>query len=648
VYTDESGHQRRTFTNALGSIIEVDEPDAAGHLTVQTCSTYDLLGNLTAVSHTYAVSGNACSGDPSAPCTRKDARNITTTYTYNDNLNRLTSKTYSDSTPPVTFSYDQTSVTIGSWSSGTLLNPEGRLTKATTTSGGNVQTAVVYSYDPVGRIKDFWQCNPSNCANVYNTHYNYDLAGDVTSWVHPGVFTLTNTVSVAQRVTNVQSSLTGANFPQTLAQNITYTPWGAVSQLQNGCVGDGCTMVQETYDYNNRLQPVRIQLGTATNNSANHCLVYNYYSDVGNPSSCAAPSQGTANNGNVMGYWYQDNVQPWTHTASYTYDNLNRLATAWATGNATYNLTFGYDRYGNMTCVTNGQTNGPCPNLTFSLGTNRLTTSGFTYDAAGNLTNDCSTMPAHTYQWDAEGRVSYVDPANNPPTWSFTYNAVGDRVQWVHPGGTDQHIFDPAGNSLGVYGAWDLIWLGDRLSVVYTGSETYFNHINHLSSTTAMSNHLGTGVEDMGFYPWGGVWQQWGSGGYSFADMPYYDTNTSTSPTMYRFYSMNVGRWHSPDPLGGDITNPQSLNLYPYALNNPTNFTDPNGDILPMPGCDPWGIPLASLATPGLTHMAAGVVRFPHRHREVAAGAAAEAAQEAAGVGRQAAQPTRRALTCLV
>ena len=37
------------------------------------------------------------------------------------------------------------------------------------------------------------------------------------------------------------------------------------------------------------------------------------------------------------------------------------------------------------------------------------------------------------------------------------------------------------------------------------------------------------------------------------------------------------GRWLSPDPLGGDIANPQSLNRYAYALNNPTTLTDPAG-----------------------------------------------------------------------
>ncbi len=37
------------------------------------------------------------------------------------------------------------------------------------------------------------------------------------------------------------------------------------------------------------------------------------------------------------------------------------------------------------------------------------------------------------------------------------------------------------------------------------------------------------------------------------------------------------GRWLTPDPLAGDITDPQSLNRYAYAFNNPTTLTDPTG-----------------------------------------------------------------------
>ncbi|HZP01245.1 MAG TPA: RHS repeat-associated core domain-containing protein [Terriglobia bacterium] len=38
-----------------------------------------------------------------------------------------------------------------------------------------------------------------------------------------------------------------------------------------------------------------------------------------------------------------------------------------------------------------------------------------------------------------------------------------------------------------------------------------------------------------------------------------------------------VGRWLTPDPVAGDILNPQSLNRYAYVLNNPTTLTDPLG-----------------------------------------------------------------------
>jgi len=52
--------------------------------------------------------------------------------------------------------------------------------------------------------------------------------------------------------------------------------------------------------------------------------------------------------------------------------------------------------------------------------------------------------------------------------------------------------------------------------------------------------------------------------------------------------SDRLGRWLSPDPLAGDVTDPQSLNRYSYVLNNPTNFSDPLG--LGVDPFDPWGM----------------------------------------------------------
>jgi len=84
-------------------------------------------------------------------------------------------------------------------------------------------------------------------------------------------------------------------------------------------------------------------------------------------------------------------------TAVYAYDNLNRLSTAAATGSSTYNLTFNYDRFGNMGCVTNGQTNGPCPNWTFN-SNNQINTSGFTHDAAGVILRSCTGWGATSWR----------------------------------------------------------------------------------------------------------------------------------------------------------------------------------------------------------------------------------------------------------
>src|SRR5271169_1704545 len=44
-----------------------------------------------------------------------------------------------------------------------------------------------------------------------------------------------------------------------------------------------------------------------------------------------------------------------------------------------------------------------------------------------------------------------------------------------------------------------------------------------------------------------------------------------------RYDSSSMGRFMSPDPLGGHREDPQTLNKYSYVRNNPLNLTDPTG-----------------------------------------------------------------------
>ncbi len=58
---------------------------------------------------------------------------------------------------------------------------------------------------------------------------------------------------------------------------------------------------------------------------------------------------------------------------------------------------------------------------------------------------------------------------------------------------------------------------------------------------------------------------------------------------LHRWYDPSIGRFISPDPKHGHLSNPQSLNLYIYVVDRPTSLTDPTG--LDACGWNPlsWG-----------------------------------------------------------
>ena len=93
-----------------------------------------------------------------------------------------------------------------------------------------------------------------------------------------------------------------------------------------------------------------------------------------------------------------------------------------------------------------------------------------------------------------------------------------------------------------------------------------------------MTNSTGTVCYEADFYPFGGERVITGtcSQSYKFAGMEQ-DAETGLNHTLFRQQSSSLGRWYSPDPLAGNILNPQSLNRYTYALNNPCNLVDPLG-----------------------------------------------------------------------
>ena len=136
------------------------------------------------------------------------------------------------------------------------------------------------------------------------------------------------------------------------------------------------------------------------------------------------------------------------------------MASAHATGTApaSYNWTYTYDRYGNLQCSGTGGGSSTCSQMTYNSSTNQLSAIGsqsVTYDAAGNLLSDGSGAGSHSYTWDAEGRMTSVGSPAGTTVATYTYNALGQRVErsgsGVPNGGTLDEYHDAFGNLAEVF-----------------------------------------------------------------------------------------------------------------------------------------------------------------------------------------------------
>ncbi len=129
---------------------------------------------------------------------------------------------------------------------------------------------------------------------------------------------------------------------------------------------------------------------------------------------------------------------------------------------------------------------------TYDATTNRINTSGFSYDAAGNLTGDGT----HTYQWDPEGRLHSLDNY----TKVYTYNALGWRVEKQVGTAYTEILYDQSGESLGENNrsTWTQSYVNfnGRHLGIYQNNATYSTHANTLGSTAAVTDYTGAVVED--------------------------------------------------------------------------------------------------------------------------------------------------------
>jgi RHS repeat-associated protein len=522
-------HSTNTY-DALGNVVYMGSGSVRTFvydgLSRPTTTTYPESGTTTYVYDT-GTAGDLYQRIAPAP-NQTGSTTVTSTYTH-DALHRLTGISYSDgTTPAITYNYDQSSV----WSH-TLTNPKGRMTSAAIGSG---EITSVFGYDPMGRVALHGQCTPLNCGTTnFFASYTYNYIGEPQGGTDYLGITWANTYNAIGQLSEVTTNWLSPTQSGTIASGITYN---ALGQPVSDTLGDG---KNEGWNYNVD--------GHVTTFSGGSYPGYNFGFS---PSSLTWTGDLlTSSSDNVNGSW------------TYTYDDFARLKSA----SGSQDFVYGYDEYSNRWSTMTGT-----QQYSFNGVNNHITTNGFAYDAAGNVTNDS----IHSYTYDAEGRLKAVDSGN---TAKYNYDAFGNRTMQFSttPSVYNEYVVDLSGRAItaiqpgttNVYTAE--VFAGGRHWVTDNGSALFLG-TDWLGTTRALTELNGTFAQLYTSLPWG---DGLSSGGSSFDTTSQY-TGKEYDPEsgLYHFparqYAPVQGRWLTPDPAGisaMSLDSPQSWNRYAYVLN---------------------------------------------------------------------------------
>jgi RHS repeat-associated protein len=197
--------------------------------------------------------------------------------------------------------------------------------------------------------------------------------------------------------------------------------------------------------------------------------------------------------------------------------------------------------------------------------------------------------------WEAGlGNALKYDAENhlNPVTgYVYSYDGDGHRVEKNNGGSITYYWYDDGSNVISTTGTLvrDYVYFNGRRLAYFapsSGSQHYY-WSDHLRSASVMSNSSGDTIEwEADYYPFGtpNVLNNYLENYFRFSDYQW-------DPEMGYYYASaredapRLGRFMMPDPLGGHLEDPQTLNKYTYVRNSPTTLTDPTGLDIWLRGC---------------------------------------------------------------
>jgi RHS repeat-associated protein len=185
-------------------------------------------------------------------------------------------------------------------------------------------------------------------------------------------------------------------------------------------------------------------------------------------------------------------------------------------------------------------------------------------------------------QYNAENKPVEITHAVNGAT-QILYDGDGGRARKIGPNGTTWYIGQH----------YEVNDNGDHTKYLFAGNQrvakvttnglsvtAYYNHGDHLNSSSVMTGENGKVIETTTYKPFGAMRTHTPQGvlrsNYKFTDQEL-DSETGLYYYGARYYDPAIGRFISPDSIVPDPSDPQSLNRYSYVRNNPLIHVDPDG-----------------------------------------------------------------------
>jgi len=336
---------------------------------------------------------------------KTDARGTVVNYTY-DALNRITSVQFpADPTQNITFTYDSTSVTYGI----------GRLTGRTDPSG-----SYTFYYDVHGNLtKEEKTIN----SVLYTTQYAYNKDNNLTSVTYPTGRTVTFTLDVTGKTTQVGTTLN--SNPKTLASSITYLPYGGITGLTFG------NTLSLSHGYDNQYRTSSIVVGSILDRT------YGYDA-----------------NGNVTSIVDTTPLASDENAGTYTYQQAtNRLTQV----QGELNVVYGYDANGNITSANNRTYVYDLSNRLIRVQENSVTIAEYVYNALNQRIK--KILPGgetRIFHYDLSGHLIAETTSSGQTLAEYYY--LGDQpLAMIRPGealyyyhndhlGTPQILTDATGS----------------------------------------------------------------------------------------------------------------------------------------------------------------------------------------------------------